>query len=278
MSRLIRDVVQDTEDEIFRFANGLPDQEEDPGLNDDDIEELDLAELEGWDGRALLQDEIAAANLYGHGENNLDRPIELAEEEQEQSENAQLRRQLEELQEARAQDFVRNDPAIQAQLAEQRERENYEIMNNPEQARLALYRQQQENQLLAQHIQSRQEMSVNENLTAYQKEYGEAFDTAYNDLIGLNKDNPVHRSLVQEIYNSDDPGAALMDWHQSGGARVHGAGRRGTSLPSLNSQTPAATRSARSRSDSVDNMDSWSTPGGWGGADEESDVFNSLWR
>ena len=273
MRDLIKSMVHDTEAEIFDYAAGHPDPKE-YFFTDDDIEELDLAETEGWDGKPLLQDEIAYRSIYGDSDTGIDRPIALAEEEAEQSELARAQQTIADLQEARARDVVQFDPQIQASLQEQRENENYQVMNNPDAARQLLYRQQQENQMLQQHIAKQQETSVNANLAAYANEYGEDFRTAYSDLTSLNPNNPVHRSLVQEIYNADDPGAALMDWHANGGAQVHGRGRRGVDLPSLNSQMPGASRSARSsRAADPGEMSGWSTPGGWGGSEEEQSIF-----
>ena len=78
MSDVTREMVRDTEREIFEDAIG-----QDPGydLSDDDVDEMDLSEVEGWDGEPLHPDEIAVTNSIGWDENNNDRPIALHDEQ-----------------------------------------------------------------------------------------------------------------------------------------------------------------------------------------------------
>jgi hypothetical protein len=224
------DLEADTENEIMAFIF-------DKDIDDGDPEDFDLEAPEGWDGAPLGEAEVAAVNIFGHDPvNNHDRPIALAEEQSAQAENSQLREYIAQLQQHVGEQAQREDPVRQAQLAEQRERLELAAMSNPREILTYPAQLEQQNQQL-------QEARVNENLNQWARSHGEDFDQAYSDLISLDKNNPMHRSIVESVWRSPDPGAALMSWHACGGAPAAGVGRRGTSLPSLNSQTPAASRS-----------------------------------
>jgi hypothetical protein len=56
---------------------------------------------------------------------------------------------------------------------------------------------------------------VNSSMGHWHKRLGDEFETAYTNVSrGLDASNPAHRNLVQNILNSGDPGAALMQAHE----------------------------------------------------------------
>ena len=73
-------MLKDTENEIMDYVFDT-DRDADTTFSDADIEEDDLSEVEGWNGAPLLADEGFATADGGWDENNNDRPIALAEEQ-----------------------------------------------------------------------------------------------------------------------------------------------------------------------------------------------------
>jgi hypothetical protein len=77
--------VRETDEEIFDEATGT---ERDYNAG----EFLDEnSEVEGWDGESLGIEEVAHGNLFGRGDTNNDRPIEMQDMQALEAENQQLR-------------------------------------------------------------------------------------------------------------------------------------------------------------------------------------------
>jgi hypothetical protein len=55
---------------------------------------------------------------------------------------------------------------------------------------------------------------VEGSLAAAADTHGGKFETAYKSLTSLNPQDPAARAVVQRIWNSPNPGSALMRWHQ----------------------------------------------------------------
>jgi hypothetical protein len=268
----IRDAIVDTEDEIFRFANDLPEEEDDPNPTDIELDELGLEEVEGADGLPLSFEEIAHRNLYGDDENNFDRPLQMADEEARHEERMAIERQM-------LNQMARGQAEQDAARFEQRKQAIIpEVLAQPERMvdhALALERQ----------VESQRATYVNLSLERGHEQYGEDFER-YQKLTSLDSDNPTHRSLVQSIYLADDPTAALMNWHEHGiDARGNMSGghraRPGVRLPSLNSQTAASTRggSRSSRSSGGFPDSAWEAHGGgFDGDGDEAEIFGAVWR
>jgi hypothetical protein len=268
----IRDAISDTEDEIFRFAFDLPEEEDDPNPTDVELDDLGLEDVEGADGLPLPFEEIAHRNLYGDDENNFDRPIALAEEEA--NIEAHLRSNQEILGNM-AQHWAQHDQAV---LEARKQAIIPEVLAQPEVVvNHALALEQQ--------VQSQRAAYVDLSFQRGHEHYGEDFERAYNKLTSLDPNNPTHRSLVQSIYHADDPTAALLNWHEHGiDARGNmSAGHRarpGMRLPSLNSQTAASTRgrSGSSRSGGLSEHELEMHGGGFGADGDEADIFGSALR
>jgi hypothetical protein len=254
-------MVHDTENEIFQFATDSPDP--DTMFGDEDIEDLDMAEVEGWDGLPLGPEEIAHTNLYGHGWDGNDRPVAMAEEA---DRHEQILKSNQELIDAMG--------AVQAERDKQQwEREKQDlalqVVTNPE--RTIDYAIAQEEQ-----VRELKEERVNTSMGHAHREHGEDFERAYESLTSMSEKDPAACQLVQSIFNHPDPGGALMNWHASGGAGALGGARPGTRmrLPSLNSQTPAP-RSWGAGNDSS----GWSeNTSAWGDDGVESGIFRDVWR
>jgi len=265
-----RAAVRETEDEILRYAFAEPDPDE--GFTEDDIEDLGLSKMEGWDGQPLDDLETAAVNLFGHEDeegNPMDRPIAYQEEQDRheailksnQDLIGHMARQQTEREavafEARKRDVEMNvlsDPTGAVNHLEQRERQIMHL-NSPE---------------------GQQENFVNYALNRAAQEHGRDFQEAFEALTSLDKRDPAHRELVQSIYDSRDPGESLMSWHQAGGD-IRPSRRSGMSIPSLNSQSRASSRTS-SRSSGGFSDDAWSAHGGGFSDSEESNIFRSATR
>jgi len=258
----ITDLVRDTEREVFEFGA----EADQPLLNDDDIADLDLDEVEGWDGEALGIDEIAAA-AAGADPNNNDRPLRLQDELDATRELIELDKALL----AQGQQF--EDAEQAAKWAEQRKQLAFELIDEPK-GEAAIDRiVQQQNQ-----IAILEDTVLNQHLNHTAERYGrDRFNTAYNNLLAShNPNNPRDVAYIRnEILGADDPGLAILEWHESGG----GVGR-GRMPPSLNSQQAAWGNSSSSRdaarySDWAADQDS--RPYSPDHAENDA-VFNDVWR
>jgi hypothetical protein len=262
MDYATRQAVHNTENEIMDFVFDT-DRDSPENFTDDDVEDLELDQIEGWNGLPLDDSEIAARNLFGDHEEGFDRPLQMAEEQDRHeammASNQQLLDQLAQAQTVRDQEvYEQRKAAVIPQLLEQPER----VVD------WAVARDQELTQLRQQVDESR----VNNSLQYAHHQHGEQFERAYGELTSLPKTD-ANKALVQEIWNDPNPGDALMQWH--GDKRSSGRSRRsGLDLPSLNSRTAAATRSRGSedRSGWSDNTTSW------GGLDEEEDIFRHASR
>jgi hypothetical protein len=253
----IRDMVHDTENEIFAFATDSPDPE--TMFGDEDIDDLDMAEVEGWDGLPLGPEELAHTNMYGFDPDGNDRPVAMAEEA---DRHDQILKSNQELIDAMG--------AVQAERDKQQwEREKQDlalqVVGNPERTiDYAIAQEQRANELSAN--------LVNMSMGRAHEQHGEDFDRAYKELISMSEKDPAACQIVQSIWNHPDPGGALMNWHASGGAGALRGARPGM-MPSLNSQTPAP------RSFSNEDRSGWAeNTSAWGDDSEESGIFRDVWR
>jgi hypothetical protein len=262
MDAATRQAVLNTENEILDFVFDT-DRDSPENFTDDDISDLELDQTEGWNGLPLDDSEIAARNLFGDHPDGFDRPLEL-QEQQDRDEamlasNQQLIDQL-----ARAQ--AERDTAI---LEERKRAMVGDVVTYPEKVIDYALAQDQELGRLRQEVDMHR---VNNSLQYAHHQHGDEFERAYSELTSLPKTD-ANKALVQEIWNDPNPGNALMEWH--GDKRSAGRSRRsGLNLPSLNSRTPAVSRS-RGNEDRSGWSDSTTS---WGGFDEEEDIFRSATR
>jgi hypothetical protein len=255
---VIRDLVHDTENEIMDFV--FDQDRDDPSVfNDDDVDELDLDSTEGWDGLPLGDDEIMAGST---SENNFDRPITLRDEQDRQE---AILRSNQELLEQMGKASAESD---RQRWEQQKTDWELDVVTNPRQTLDVLLQAQQQNQELKNAV-------INSSMERAHERHGEDFQRAFQELTSMATDHPAARQIVTAITNNPDPGAALMNWHANGGAGSLRGARAGTRLPSLNSQTAGS----RSWGTSDDRSGGWSDrTSNWGGQDEESGIFNSVFR
>ena len=179
--------------------------------------------------------------------------------------STRARREIASLRQINAELAHRADPMARQRAQQAREQALYNIIANPEQAANAIVALQTRNDQLA-------GSRVNASMHAAHARYGHEFARAYQNLTSTNPNHPAARTLVQSIYHSDDPGAALMEWHQSTGGRpvpvaVGGGARTGRRLPpSLSSgERSSAYRGRRAPERSSSSPSSWPV-----GADAEA--------
>ena len=76
------------------------------------------------------------------------------------------------------------------------------------------------------------EARVNANLAqAASSDRGWEFGAAYNSLVGLDKQNPAHRAIVQRIFDAPDPGKELFNWWDENGGEDYRERIRAQLLP-----------------------------------------------
>jgi hypothetical protein len=229
--------MDDTEFEIMAEALGVETTDL-PNAPSDEIEGGDdYADVEGWDGEPLDPKEIAARNLYGDPDGaNQDRPLQFEQEVAYQAELQQANEHIAQLQAHNAELAQRADPQLQARLAAQREEQLVQMIANPEAAARQIY----EEGLAA----GRQTSNINRNnasMAAAHRTYGRDFEQAYDALQRLDPNNPVAREIVRGIMADEDPGQAILQWHESHGSRgpqapfMGGSRRAPSAFRSLNS-------------------------------------------
>jgi hypothetical protein len=275
----VTEMVAGTEQEIFDFAtiNNLYDLDTDDD-DGDETEDDDFEQMEGWDG-PISDAEGFETTRSGHSDTNFDRPLQLAEEQGLEDAIAQRDEAIQALVQQNAELQQRADPGRQQREAQQREELMVNIVSNPEGA--ANFMQAQKGLWDAMSASR-----VNASMQASHRDHGRHFEQAYEALTSLDPANPQARSLVQSIYNHQDPGQALLDWHATTGGRaplfMGGSARRGL-MPSLNSQTPGSGyRSSRSQTARSSSRSSgWpvgENAGDWDGGGFDRDVEGDIFR
>jgi hypothetical protein len=221
----VTEAMRYTEDEIAAYAFDM-EPEEYRGETDGDLDPEDLAaDVEGWDGEPLTQDEIAATNLYGTGQNNFDRPLELEREQVWEERHQEDQRNIAALQQHVGQQALREDPQRQQQQQEQMQQLELHTMSNPREALQYMASLQQQNQML-------REQHGNERMEAAQAKYGDDFMDHYNTLKqGVDRGDQLYLYIRNYVLSHPDPGEALMQAMSPG----HHTPRSADSVPSLNS-------------------------------------------
>jgi hypothetical protein len=265
----ITEAMKYTEDEILADAFDMTPEELRGETEDDPDPEDTLGDTEGWDGEPLSQDEIAATNLYGTGQNNFDRPLELEREQVWEERHEQDQRNMAALQQQIGQQHLQQDPERQRQLQEQRERMQLHVMSNPDEVLQYTANLQQENQALRmQH--------GNHSMEAAHQKYGDDFLDHHSTLKqGVDRGDPLYLNIRNYVLSHPDPGEALMQ-AMSGGAGEH---RARNSVPSLNSAEGGYRNTPRSSSERSRDLDTLTDKAiGWSGAAEEEEIFGSIYR
>jgi hypothetical protein len=264
---MVRDAIRDTENEIARDAFDLPDPDDNP-------DDLELFDVEGWDGEPLSDLEIAHRNIYGDDPNNFDRQVALAADRELMGENERLQQELEQTREAFDREF--NAPerraALEANLRDQLYRQ-YGVLPTDDAGvtRLLSDLTAQQNQ-----IHALNEDRINSSMSTAHDRYGAEFEAGFAALSRASKGGDrTAQMFVSDIMNSADPGERLMEISRYT-SEPRGGGRGGPYMPSLNSGTNYGARAspARGRSDR-DLADDYS---GWGSEDAERDIFESVFR
>jgi hypothetical protein len=277
------EAVRGTEQEVFNWAVAKNQTEfeelEDQSEGDDDI--AGFGEDEGIDGRARGDEEGWDVTINGFPDTNFDRPVELARDQEHLAELAQRDAQIAQLQQLNAQQAMQLDPGWADRVHQAKEAAIDQLWRDPDGA-LA------ERAALQNRIHQLEGDRVNASLRAAHEEHGEEFERAYRGLTSMDPNHYAARALVQSIWNSEDPGAAMMEMHYATGGQampkaVGGQYRSGNLPPSLNSQSRGYGGST-SRSYGRSQRDS----GGWpvdenrdfGGFDaaSERDIMASVWR
>ena len=224
-----------------------------------------LDQVEGWDGEPLSDAEQWEAAINGPLDSGFDRPLQLAEDMELADALDARDAEIASLRQINAELAHRADPMARQRAQQAREEALYDIIANPEQAANAIVGLQERNNEMA-------ASRVNASMHAAHARYGHEFARAYQNLTGTNPNHPAARALVQSIYNAQDPGQALMEWHQSTGGRpipvaVGGGARTGRRLPpSLSSgERSSAYRGRRAPERSSSSPSSWPV-----GADAEA--------
>jgi hypothetical protein len=262
----IANAVRESEQEIFHEA--VDGQE--PDVAGDRQIVAEGSAVEGWDGRALSQEELAAVNLYGHPENGQDRPVE-------ESEAAALRDQVTHLQQQNAALEQWRQNWIDEPVLEQNRQQIRETARNNMFERYGIFDDGSDkfdrfiNDVTAaqQQTQALQDHRVNSSMQEARERYGADFDRTFESIASMRADNPMAQQIARSIVDAPDPGEAVMQWHDS---QVVAGLNGGRSVPFL-SQHAAPRGAARGRVKADDEL----SGSGFGQRDVEEDVFRSVW-
>jgi hypothetical protein len=233
----IREAERATEFEVLAEALGVETSDLPNAPSESFVDEAYHTDVEGWDGEPLDQREIAARNLYGDPDGNgQDRPLQYEEDLNYLEQLQQANEHIAQLQAHNAELAQRADPQLQARLAAQREEQLVQMIADPERAAQQIYQEG----LAA----GRQASNINRNnasMAAAHRQYGADFERAYDALQRLDPNNPVAREFVRGVMADEDPGQAILQWHESYGSR-------GPQAPFMggNRKTPSAFRSLNS--------------------------------
>jgi hypothetical protein len=273
--------VLNTEIEILADALDQEPEEFENYVGDED-DGTDLEQTEGWDGKPLGDEEQWETNIEGHLDTGFDRPIALREGQAYEDALRQRDEQIAVLRQQNTAQAMALDPGYQQRAYQAREDAIMGVITNPEQA-LA------ERAAMANRIHQLESDRVNASLRAAHEERGQDFSRAYQQMTSMDPSHPAARTLVQTIWNSPDPGRALMEIYDKTGGEpmpraVGGQYQAGLSPPSLNSQSRGYGGSA-SRSYGRPQRDSGGWPveedrdiGGFADAETERSIMASVWR
>lgn len=215
---ILAGAIAGTEQEIFDEATGQEEAENngDRSLEemDDDIpgesEEGDEPDEEEPDGEA--EDDETEEEIDAASEEDGEEPEPTQSEDRGRIPSSRLREETErrravesELANARAQIAAIQVSQQQRQQPQQEQPAKPDMWSDPE-AWAADREAQLEQRVVARYVES--------SLVRAQKAHGEEFSAAYKAATSLNTGDPQARALIQSIYNSPDPGEALMEWHE----------------------------------------------------------------
>jgi hypothetical protein len=226
---VIRTMVADTEAEILDSC--FPESLDAEPMGDADAS---LEDVEGWDGDPLDDAELIRRNDEGDPGNGFDRPLQVIDELTGELVNRD--HVLANMQHTIANQEMRLNPQWQWQAQQQRDAAINQTILNPEGA---LQRMTTQEQQIAQLYTDRADLTL---ARAYER-YGDEFGQAYQSLLSLDRNNPLHRQLVQSIYYSQDAGESLMQWWDGvNHDQFQGRASRAARLPSLNSASGGGNR------------------------------------
>jgi hypothetical protein len=273
--------------EIEILADALDQEpEEFEGYVGDEDDGTDLEQTEGWDGKPLGDEEQWETNVNGHTDSGIDRPIALREGQAYEDALRQRDEQIAVLRQQNTAQAMALDPDRQWRIEQQRVNEVTQMYENPE----AYYDQTNaERAAMANRIHQLESDRVNASLRAAHEEHGTEFDKAYRQMTSMDPSHYAARALVQSVWNSPDPGAALMEMHYATGGQnmpraVGGQHSAGHLPPSLNSGTRYGGSTSRSYGRSQRDSSGWPVGegdrdiGGYSNEAVERDVFSSIWR
>jgi hypothetical protein len=262
----IMEGVRGTEREIL--ADALGEQEPDYQSSEFLAEQ---SQTEGWDGDYLSDAEQAYSALHGYGANNFDRSIAMSEQLELAAENKRLQDQVkayegfyEEQHAAPQREAQRQQmrDQVRSQLADRYGLHDLEVDNAKIDRFISdVVGDQQRTQQLDQH-------RVNQSLARAHQAYGADFEDAYNDITSMRQDSPIARQIVSDIWNSPDPGARVMQHHNS--QFVQSMSRHHP--PFMAGDRQPVERAPRG---SMRRGGDWDSAAGFGDRDIEADVFNS---
>jgi hypothetical protein len=245
--------IKETQDEIFADVMNIP-EDENTGPNEG------FETVESWDGSPLSLVEHAASMA---GDTLYDRPLAL-------NEDLELIDQVEELQNAVAErdaalNEIVNGPAARQAAREQfKERlwQEFGIMGVDD-AKVDALREGLGEMMGKISYENDKAHRVNRAMHVARDEDPESFDVAYESLLRAGQSGD--RQAVEQVWNSPNPGAALMNWHSGG--RLGGD----LGLAGVRNDAPRRGRQMPGRED-IDRM-----PSGFGDADIEREIAESIW-
>jgi hypothetical protein len=255
--RDLRSMQLDTEREIMRAALGEEEFSDDP--EHQLVEEG--SEIEGFDGDRLSMTEIAHGNLYERSDTGYDRPVELQTTYDLAKRNAELEHQNALLFKSYEEDLGRNKREVDKGVFREKVRGNLLDAFGDDDRMDALI---QEHVGLQNQVQQLQEQRVNASLDQAHRKYGRQFDEAFETMT-TSEPNAMNRSIVANVWGSENPGERLMELADSPSLRMKAPGfmHRGGQV-----QRRQMDRVGDSSGRQLDHM-------GWGDSQIEQDVFGA---
>jgi hypothetical protein len=264
--------IRDTEREIFAHATDGPTPDE---VDVNRVLQEDLERPEGWDGTPLSHEEVAESTLR----NGLyrDRPIESEELAELTAENEALRQRVAENEQAWEEWVGRDEREASIRQGRERMRENLNrsgVFFTDDNVMDAFVGGLQQQQAQAHQLHTDR---VNRSCQAAIDKYGhDNFMEAYNTVVSPGAaSDPTMKAIAGEIFNSENPGEAVMHYGHSDLVRTKVAARGGRHPFIAGTGGPARgmPRAASRREPSVygdDEVDG----SGFGNANIEADVFS----
>jgi hypothetical protein len=266
----LHELVAATEKEILNDALGVD------GDFTDEMDAIvgDQSQLTGWDGRTLTNDELVTTTAFGHETPGFDRPLAWANEQDAISQNGLLRQEL--AQRDREILELRAGPEFQERLREHQEARRNQFLETAldpakTDAHLA-WVDAARNGLAGQNFDR-----VNASLEYAHRRYGRDFEQTYREVSALkNNPNPMAQQIIQQLFQAQDPGEALMSL--SGSPLVHSLteGRlgEGPSPPFMPQRRGSAPQARRVEEDDL----GYSFDTGGAGEELEQDIFRAASR